>query len=110
MAIIQQGEHIHFSRTEFAERLSGTVAEMQRRGLRALLMFRQESMYWLTGYDTFGYVYFQCLVLTDDGRLALLTRAPDRLQAQFTSIVEDVRVWVDAPDASPAMGLRNLLQ
>ena len=38
---------------------------------------------WLTGYDTFGYVFFQCLVLTDDGRLALLTRAPDRLQAQF---------------------------
>ncbi len=70
---------------------------MQRRGQRALLLFRQESMYWLTGYDTFGYVYFQCLVLTDDGRLALLTRAPDRLQAQFTSIIEEVRIWVDAP-------------
>ena len=32
-------------------------------------MFRQESMYWLTGYDTFGYVYFQCLILTTKGDL-----------------------------------------
>lgn len=110
MTRIRQGEHTHFSRTEFDERRARAVAEMQRRGLRALLMFRQESMYWLTGYDTFGYVYFQCLVLTDDGRLALLTRAPDRLQARFTSIVEDVRIWVDSADAQPARELRAVLQ
>jgi Xaa-Pro dipeptidase len=110
MAVIVAGEHTHFSREEFSERRAATIAEMQRRGLRALLLFRQESMYWLTGYDTFGYVYFQCLVLTDDGRVALLTRAPDRLQARFTSIVEDIRIWVDAPDAAPAVELRALLQ
>ncbi|MDA8253100.1 MAG: Xaa-Pro peptidase family protein [Rhodospirillales bacterium] len=110
MTQIRQGEHTHFTRAEFDDRRARTVAEMQRRGLRALLLFRQESMYWLTGYDTFGYVYFQCLVLTDDGRLALLTRAPDRLQARFTSIVEDVRIWADGADAQPARELRALLQ
>lgn len=110
MTHIRQGEHVHFSHAEFADRRARTVAELQRRGLRGVLMFRQESMYWLTGYDTFGYVYFQCLVLTDDGRLALLTRAPDRLQAQFTSIVEDVRIWADGADAQPARELRALLQ
>ncbi len=52
-------------------------------------MFRQESMYWLTGYDTFGYVYFQCLILTIKGDLVLLTRAPDLRQAQNTSIIKD---------------------
>ena len=110
MTQIRQGEHLHFPREEFHRRREAAVAELQRRGLRALLMFRQESMYWLTGYDTFGYVYFQCLVLTDDGRLALLTRAPDRLQARFTSIVEDVRIWADGADAQPARELRALLQ
>src|SRR5271169_658647 len=110
MAVITQAEHIHFTRDEFAARRARTVAELQRRGLGALLLFRQESMYWLTGYDTFGYVFFQCLVLTADGRLALLTRAPDRLQAQFTSIVEEVTVWTDAPDAAPAKELRTMLQ
>ncbi len=110
MAIITQGEHLHFSRAELDARRAATVAAMQRRGLKALLMFRQESMFWLTGYDTFGYVYFQCLILTDDGRLALLLRAPDALQARFTSVVEDVRVWVDGADAAPALELRAMLQ
>ena len=31
--------------------------------LDAMLLFAQESMYWLTGYDTFGFCFFQCLVL-----------------------------------------------
>ena len=34
-----------------------------------MLLFAPESHYWLTGYDTFGYCFFQCLVLTRDGRL-----------------------------------------
>ncbi len=110
MAALTHGEHIHFTRDEFAARRAQAMAELQRRGLGALLMFRQESMYWLTGYDTFGYVFFQCLVLTDDGRFALLTRAPDLLQARFTSIIDEVRIWVDAPDASPARDLRGILQ
>jgi Xaa-Pro dipeptidase len=107
---ITQGEHLHFTRTEFDDRRARVVVEMRRRGLRALLLFRQESMFWISGYDTFGYVFFQCMVLTDDGRLALLTRAPDRLQARFTSIVEDVRIWTDGADAEPSRELRALLQ
>ena len=31
---------------------------MRNAEVDALLMFKQESMYWLTGYDTFGYVFF----------------------------------------------------
>lgn len=101
---------LHFSREEFVQRRASTVAELQRRGLDGLLMFRQESMYYLTGYDTFGYVFFQCLYLGADGRLMLLTRAPDRLQAQHTSIIDDIRIWIDAPDAMPAVELREILR
>jgi Xaa-Pro dipeptidase len=72
-------------------------------------MFRQESMYYLTGYDTFGYVYFQCLVMTADGRTVLLCRAPDLRQARFTSTVEDVRVWVDRDGARPTADLKAIL-
>ena len=107
---IVQGEHLHFDRAELAGRRAAAIGELHRRGLRALLLFRQESMYWLTGYDSFGYVFFQCLVLTDDGRLVLLTRAPDLLQARFTSIVEDIRIWADGAAAQPARDLRTLLQ
>jgi Xaa-Pro dipeptidase len=109
MVRIAPADHLHFSHEEFARRRASVVAEMARRGLRALLMFRQESMYWLTGYDSFGYVFFQCLVLTDLGRMVLLTRAPDRLQARYTSLIDDVRVWMDGPDATPTKDLRALL-
>jgi Xaa-Pro dipeptidase len=101
--------NLHFTPAELAARRAAAIAGMERRGLHALLLFRPESQYYLTGYDTFGYVYFQCVVLAADGRMALLTRAPDRLQARFTSVVEDVRIWVDAPDADPAGALRDML-
>ena len=100
---------LHFTREEFDERRRQVLAALAARGLDGLLMFKPDSMYWLTGYDTFGYCFFQCLVLRADGDLVLLTRAPDLRQAQHTSIIEDVRIWVDRADADPAAELRALL-
>ena len=101
---------LHFSETELAGRRERAIQLMQQRGLDGLLIFRQESMYYLTGYDTFGYVYFQCLYLGADGRMMLLTRAPDLRQAQNTSDIKDIRVWVDAPNADAAEELCTYLR
>ena len=100
---------IHVAATELADRRMRACRAMREAGLDGLLCFRQESMYWLTGYDTFGFVFFQCLHLAADGGMTLLTRAPDRLQAAQTSVIDDVRIWVDAPDAAPARELRAIL-
>jgi Xaa-Pro dipeptidase len=100
---------LHFTPEEFRDRQGKALQAMAARGLDALLMFKQESMYWLTGYDTFGYCFFQCLVLRADGDLVLMTRAPDLRQAQQTSLIEDIRVWVDREGSEPARGLRDLL-
>lgn len=100
---------LHFGRDEFAARTATVVAALEARGLDGLLMFRQESMYYLTGYDTFGYSFFQCLYLGVDGRLALITRAPDLRQARNTSLIEDIRIWVDSGQAEPVMQLRDML-
>ena len=100
---------IQFSKEEFSERKSKVIGELKKQNLDGLLMFRQESMYWLTGYDTFGYVYFQCLILTTKGELVLLTRVPDLRQAQNTSIIKDIRIWVDKDNANPANELKNIL-
>ena len=100
---------IHFAKGEFLERKSKVIAKLKKENLDGLLMFRQESMYWLTGYDTFGYVYFQSLVLTSKGDLILLTRAPDLRQAQNTSIIKDIRIWVDKDKSNPANELKNIL-
>jgi Xaa-Pro dipeptidase len=99
---------LHFTTDEFAERLTKLLAAMAERRLDAMFLFAQESMYWLTGYDTFGFCFFQSLIVRADGRMALLTRSADLRQAQLTSIIADVRVWTDRRDASPAAQLRAL--
>ena len=103
-------KHLHFDVSEFEARRAAACAKIKAEGLDALLVFRQESMFYLTGYDTFGYCFFQCLVVTADGRTALLTRAPDLRQAKFTSTLEDIRVWKDGADAKPANDLRAMLE
>ena len=100
---------LHFTPDEFALRRGRACGELALQGLDGLLIFRQESMYYLTGYDTFGYVFFQCLYLGADGRMTLLTRAPDLRQAQRTSVIKDIRIWVDGPEAEPATHLRDIL-
>lgn len=101
---------IHFSEEELQQRRDRVCVELEQRGLYGLLCFRQETDFYLSGYDTFGYCFFQCLLLCADGRLALLTRAPDLRQAQHTSVIEDIRVWTDRADSNPAKQLVEMLE
>lgn len=100
---------IHFSDDEMASRRARAAIAIGDSALDAVLLFKQESMYWLTGYDTFGFAAFQCMVATSDGRVVLLTRAPDRWTAEYTSNVDDVRIWTDVEGMNPAADLRALL-
>lgn len=100
---------LHFDRTEFDARRDRLVIEMAERKLDAMLLFAQESMYWLTGYDTFGFCFFQCLVVKADGSMVLMTRSADLRQARHTSILDNIVVWTDRDGANPAAELRNLL-
>ena len=101
---------LHFTEQELAQRRERVISELNARGLAALLIFRQESMYYLTGYDTTGYSQFQCLYLGADGRLILLTRSADLRQARLTSVIEDVRIWVDSADSNPGRDLWDILE
>ena len=100
---------LHFERSEFDERLQKALADMKDRKLDAMLLFAPESHFWLTGYDTFGFCFFQCLILKKDGSYVLFTRAPDLRQAHHTSIIEDIRIWVDRGEGSPIGQLKDLL-
>jgi Xaa-Pro dipeptidase len=101
---------LHFTRAEYDRRIAAATEAMASEGLDGLLIFQQESMYYLTGYDTFGFCFFQCLYLGADGRLALLTRSPDLRQAQHTSIIADIRIWTDEAGTKPATQLRAMLE
>jgi len=100
---------IHFTNQEFKNRKEKVLKKINEANIDALLIFKQESMYWLTGYDTFGYVFFQCLILDKNGNVVLLTRVPDLRQAQNTSIIKDIRIWIDKDNANPMEDLKKIL-
>jgi Xaa-Pro dipeptidase len=101
---------VHFSDHEMAARKQRLIETMAAQKLDGLLLFAQESQYWLTGYDTFGFCFFQCLYVGADGRVALLTRSADLRQAQHTSNIRDIRVWKDGGSANPTRDLRAMLE
>jgi Xaa-Pro dipeptidase len=100
---------LHFERAEYDARRDRLMIEMADKKLDAILLFAQESMYWLTGYDTFGFCFFQCLVMKADGTMVLLARSADLRQARQTSTIDNIVVWTDREGANPALELRNLL-
>ena len=102
---------LHFTPEEYAARQAAARHALQAAGLDALLMFAPESHYWISGYDTFGFAMFQCMVLTARGDLHLLTRAPDLRQAQLTSTLPDssIHIWPEFQGADPATDLARLV-
>lgn len=102
---------LHFSAEEYAHRKDRAVRALEEDDLDALLMFAPESHFWISGYDTFGFAMFQCMVLTKEGALHLLTRMPDLRQAQQTSTLSDdhIHVWDETFDSNPASDLAHLL-
>ena len=101
---------LHFSEDELAGRRTRAAERMAARGLDAVLLFKQESMFYLTGYDTTGYSLFQCMILLADGSTVLVTRSADREQAYHTSVIPDVRIWVDRGGANPAHDVVAVLE
>ena len=101
---------IHFTAAEMAARKQRLLQALAAERLDGMLLFAQESDYWLTGYDTFGFCFFQCLYVGADGRTALLTRSADLRQAQHTSNIADIRIWRDGAAANPSLDLRAMLE
>ena len=108
---MEPGSALPFSRQEHLDRQARLRRKLRAAGVDAILVFAQESHYWLTGYDTGGFVFFQCAVVAADRQpIVLLTRRPDLIQARVTSTIEDIRIWWDAEDADPAIELRGILE
>lgn len=102
---------LHFDRSEIEARIAKARELLGERGLSALLVFAPESHYYLTGYDSTGYLFFQAALLcAGDEPVVLLTRRPDLQQAKETSVITDIRIWYNAEDANPALELRAIME
>jgi Xaa-Pro dipeptidase len=74
---------------------------MRAIGLDAILLFHQESMYYLFGYDQIGYWVYQTVLLPVDGEPGAVVRKVDEALIREPGLVGDIRVWFDDPDKDP---------
>jgi Xaa-Pro dipeptidase len=111
MPKVPASPQLPFERTEHESRIARLRTSLRQQDLSAILVFAQESHFYLTGYDTGGYVFFQCAVITaDETPIVLLTRRPDLAQARQTSIIDDIRIWWDKEAADPTVDLMSILE
>ena len=89
---------IHFTKAEFTERQHKTIEQLKSRQLDGLLMFRQESMYYLSGYDSFGYVFFRpvthpFLKISASGRTVPQPIRPFSFDRFWMNLAAGASVW-----------------
>ncbi|CAH0028711.1 unnamed protein product [Clonostachys rhizophaga] len=102
----------HFTEEVFQERRDRFMDLLNRENLDGFLITKQESLYYLTGYDTFGYVFFQAMYFHKDGSMRLITRMPDLRQALYTSVLskKDIMIRPDAASANPVALVPEVLK
>ena len=88
--------NLAFDRQEYDARLARVREQMAGQNLDVVLVFGQDQMFYLTGYDQIGYSYYQVLVVArDDPRVVYLCREVDAHIIRETSVAEDIRIWYD---------------
>ena len=83
---------------------------MRAAGLDVLLVFHQEHMFYLAGYDQIGYWVYQVLIVpAADAPMTAVVRKVDELLVRDGGIVDDVRVWLDDATRDPAQQTAEVL-
>jgi len=87
-----------FSEEEFRRRMDSVQAGLKDNGLNALLLFSPEHVFYLSGFQTFGYFSYQALIVPAGGGPILVLRFLESFLAQHYSWVGQVVRWDDHDD------------
>jgi len=82
---------------------------MAELGYDGLLLFKMEDMYWLSGYDSEGFVVFDCMFLGVDGELTHVTRRADVANILYSSVCDDIRIWEDREGNPKSRAIKDTL-
>ena len=91
-------QNLIFSREEFQRRVSAVQAGITKTGLDVLFLFSPEHIFYLSGYQTFGYFSYQALVVPKKGEPILILRFLETFLARHYSWVNQVVPWDDHED------------
>src|SRR5688572_29732951 len=110
-------DSLHFPLTEYRARLARVQAEMQKRGLDALLLCDPCNLYYLCGYDGWSFYVPQALIVPRDGEsVAWVGREMDAAGVALTSCLErcDIETYgdsfVQSSDAHPMSQVAEVLR
>lgn len=104
------GMPLPFTNAEYRQRIDGARARLKDEGLDALLMFHQESMFYLFGYDQLGYWVYQTAILQADAPdIVVLSRVVDHDLIIGLPGISDVRVWQDDAGPGPVQATCDML-
>jgi Xaa-Pro dipeptidase len=99
-----------FAEREFEARQAALWAAMEDANLDGLLLFNQESLYYLYGYDQIGYWVYQTFVVPRGGQPVAICRRADEMIVRGSPWVADVKVWMDDSDVDPGDLTRSVLE
>ncbi len=91
-------KELFFSIDEYRSRLRAVRAEMECRGLDALVLNTPENILYLTGFQTPGYYMYQCLLVTSTQDPLLLIRNGEVSNARAYSWLGECLGYLDYED------------
>ncbi len=105
----QAPHNMHFTPAEFGERQEKTRDALADQGLDGMLLFKIEDMYWLCGFDSDGFSIFHTMFIGAAGELTHVSRGADLPNLRYSSVVDDVRIWVDAEGNPKSKAIKDML-
>jgi len=92
------------SHDEHRRRHSRLQEKVQDAGLNALLCFSPENIYYLTGFETIGHYFLQCLVVSADADPVLVLRAFETPNVEALTWLKAYRGYQDHEDIAEVVG------
>src|SRR4249919_3827611 len=106
-ARMRQPTYHYFSADEYRQRLDGLRARMERRGIDALVVHTPENIYYLTGYQSPGYYWYEALIVPIDREPVFIPPPHEESLVRAFSWYEDYRLYRDSDD--PVAATRDAL-
>lgn len=88
----------YFSEEEWKRRFNTVKEKIKERELDAIMITSTENIFYLTGYHTTGYYYFQTFVIPLEGEPFLLTRYLEKKGAIHQSWIKKITSFYDTED------------
>lgn len=104
------GMPLPFTNGEYRQRIDAARKRLVEEKLDAILLFHQESMYYLFGYETIYWIYQTAILTPDNSDIAVVIRSADRTLVNGLPYVQEVRMWRDDSMDDPVSMTIDLLR